>query len=134
MPATRETLGFGVFASFNPNGVAPGVGRNPVGVDGFVGPLDPGSSVARPTLGYEARPRGGRRLVVFSIHRRLRRTHRQEPSPQDIRLSKEYPETMGTHQVVISCEKVYHIDNDGLVTVVGRTAEVLKLEIEEPNP
>ena len=41
---------------------------------------------------------------------------------------------MGTHQVVISCEKVYHIDNDGLVTVVGRTAEVLKLEIEEPNP
>ena len=80
MPATRETLGFGVFASFNPNGVAPRLGRNPVGVEGFVGPLDPGSSAARPTLGYEARPRGGRRLVVFSIHQRLRRTHDGEVS------------------------------------------------------
>ena len=26
------------------------------------------------------------------------------------------------------------IDNDGLVSVVGRTAEVLRLEAEEPNP
>ena len=59
---------------------------------------------------------------------------RQEPSPQDIRLSKEYPETMGAHQFVIHRETVYHIDNDGLVAVVGRTVEVLIPEIEEPNP
>ena len=70
----------------------------------------------------------------FHTHPNTGNEWRQEPSPQDIRLSKEYPETMGTHQVVISREKVYHIDNDGLVTVVGRTAEVLTLKFEEPNP
>ncbi len=41
---------------------------------------------------------------------------------------------MGPRQFVISRETIYHIDNDGLVTVVGRTAELLKLETEEPNP
>ncbi len=70
----------------------------------------------------------------FHTHPNAGPEWRQEPSPQDIRLSKEYPETMGVHQFVISREDFYHIDNDGLVTVVGRTAEVLKLGDEELNP
>ena len=75
-------------------------------------------------------------LIVGSFH-----THpntgsewRQEPSPQDILLSKEYPETMGPHQFIVSREIFYHVNNDGLVTEIGRTAEVLKLDTEEPNP
>ena len=40
---------------------------------------------------------------------------------------------MGLHQFVFSREKIYVIDNDGQVTVVGRTVELLKLETEEPN-
>ena len=39
----------------------------------------------------------------------------QEPSPQDIRFSKDYPETLGPHQFVISRETIYHIR-----PVVGR--------------
>jgi len=70
----------------------------------------------------------------FHTHPNTGQEWRQEPSPQDIRLSKEYPETMGTHQFVISREMIYHIDNDSVVTVVGRTAELLKLETEETTP
>ena len=70
----------------------------------------------------------------FHTHPNTGQEWRQEPSPQDIRLSKEYPETMGPQQFVISRETTYHIDNDGLVSVWGRTAELLKLECEETNP
>ena len=58
------------YARFNPNGVAAGGGRNPVGVDGFADPRHPGSSAARPTLGYKARPLWGRRPDELPIHRR----------------------------------------------------------------
>lgn len=95
-------------------------------------------SSARDSLSYPHCPNGqyqGQDIVgSFHTHPNTGKEWRQEPSPQDIRLSKEYPETTGTHQIVISRDQVYRIDNDGLVTVVGRTAEVLKLEIEEPNP
>lgn len=95
-------------------------------------------SSAHDSLSYPLCPNGlyqGQEIVgSFHTHPNIGKEWRQEPSPQDIRLSKEYPETMGTHQFVISRETIYHINNDGLVTVVGRTAEVLKLEIEEPNP
>ena len=66
-----HTPGFVIVdANFNPNGVASAVGRNPVGVEGFSGSVNPGSSAARPTLGYEARPRWGRCPGIFSNHRR----------------------------------------------------------------
>ena len=35
---------------------------------------------------------------------------------------------------VVGTECKLYFDNDGLVTFVGRTAELLKLETEEPNP
>ncbi len=41
---------------------------------------------------------------------------------------------MGPHQLVISREKIYHIDNDGVVAVVGRTVELLKPVTKEPQP
>ncbi len=70
----------------------------------------------------------------FHTHPNLGPEWRQEPSPQDIRLSKDYPETMGLHQFVISRETIYHIDNDGLVAALGRTAELLNLPLKETNP
>ncbi len=95
-------------------------------------------SSARDSLSYPLCPNGlyqGQEIIgSFHTHPNVGKEWRQEPSPQDIRLSKDYPETMGTHQFVISRETIYHIDNDGLVTVVGRTAEVLKLGTEEPKP
>ena len=95
-------------------------------------------SSARDSLSYPLCPNGlyqGHEIVgSFHTHPNTGKEWRQEPSPQDIRLSKAYPETMGPHQIVISRETIYHIDKDGLVSVVGRTAEVLTLETEEPNP
>ncbi len=76
----------------------------------------------------------GQRIVgSFHTHPNTGTEWRQEPSPQDILLSREYPDTMGPHQFIISCEMFYHVSHDGLVTEVGRTAEVLKLDTEEPN-
>ena len=95
-------------------------------------------SSARDSLSYPLCPNGlyqGQEILgTFHTHPNTGKEWRQEPSPQDIRLSKEYPETMGLHQFVISRENIYHIDNDGLVTIIGRTIELLKLETEEPNP
>ena len=70
---------------------------------------------------------------TFHTHPNTGQDWRQEPSPQDIRLSKEYPETMGSHQFVISREKIYLINNDGLVTSCGGTAELLRLASKETN-
>ena len=95
-------------------------------------------SSARDSLSYPLCPNGlyqGQEILgTFHTHPNTGKEWLQEPSPQDIRLSKEYPETMGLHQFVISRENIYHIDNDGLVTIIGRTIELLKLETEEPNP
>ena len=94
-------------------------------------------SSAHDSLSYPLSPNGlyqGQEIIgSFHTHPNTGKEWRQEPSPQDIRLSKEYPETMGLHQFVISREKIYVIDNGGQVTVVGRTVELLKLETEEPN-
>ena len=95
-------------------------------------------SSARDSLSYPLCPDGlyqGQQILgSYHTHPNTGKEWRQEPSPQDIRLSKEYPETMGLHQFVISRENIYDIDNDGQVTIVGRTIELLKLETEEPNP
>jgi hypothetical protein len=73
------------------------------------------------------------KLIVGSFH-----THpnvgpqwRQEPSPQDIRLSIDYPETMGPHQFVISHDMIFRIDNDGTVVEMGSTIQLLQLPREE---
>ena len=95
------------------------------------------SSSERDSLAYPICADGlflGQEIVgTFHTHPNTGHEWRQEPSPQDIRLSKEYPETMGPHQFVISRETIYHIDNDGLVSAWGRTAELLKLEPKETN-
>jgi hypothetical protein len=67
----------------------------------------------------------------FHTHPNTGPEWQQEPSPQDIRLSKDYPETMGFHQLVISRETIYHIDNEGVVSAMGKTAELLGLEPSE---
>ena len=41
---------------------------------------------------------------------------------------------MGPHQFVLSRDTIYHIDNNGVITAVGRTADVLKLTSKETNP
>jgi hypothetical protein len=51
----------------------------------------------------------------------------QEPSPQDIRLSQDYPETMGPHQFVVSQMMIYCIAEDGIVSELGSTACLLGL-------
>jgi hypothetical protein len=61
----------------------------------------------------------------FHTHPNAGADWRQEPSPQDIRLSQDFPETMGPHQFVIAKEKIYHIDREGMVTVIGDTEQLL---------
>lgn len=104
---------------------------------GFVSVIRLPSS-ARDSLSYPHCPSGlyqNQEIVgSFHTHPNTEKEWQQEPSPQDIRLSKEYPETMGSHQFVISHERIYHIDNDGLVIDLGRTDKLLALETEEPNP
>lgn len=70
----------------------------------------------------------------FHTHPNTGKEWRQEPSPQDIRLSKQFPETMGPHQFVISSDTIYHVDNNGVVSAVGHTADVLNLTSKEPKP
>ena len=95
-------------------------------------------SSERDSMSYPLCPDGqyqGQAIVgSFHTHPNTGKEWRQEPSPQDIRLAKDYPETMGPHQFVISRDTIYHIDNNGVVTAVGRTADVLKMTSEEPKP
>jgi hypothetical protein len=68
----------------------------------------------------------GQQIVgSFHTHPNAGTEWRQEPSVQDIRLSQEYPETMGMHQFVIAKAKIYHINNDGVVTEMGFTNQLL---------
>ena len=94
-------------------------------------------SSQRDRLEYPICPNGlfqGREIVgSFHTHPNTGREWRQEPGRQDIRLSIEYPETMGPHQFVISRETTYHIDNEGVVSKCGKTAELLKLGPAETN-
>ena len=87
------------------------------------------------SLGYPLCPDGsfnGRRIVgTFHTHPNTGDEWMQEPGRQDIRLSTEYPETMGAHQFVISFERIYVINNDGAVSDAGATRQLLNLEIEE---
>jgi hypothetical protein len=73
------------------------------------------------------------KLIVgtFHTHPNTGPDWTQEPSRQDIQLSKQFPETMGRHQFVVSVETIYHIDNDGVVSEAGRTGELLGLERED---
>jgi hypothetical protein len=90
--------------------------------------LPPGE---RDSLTYPVCPDGryeGKQIIgTFHTHPNTGAEWRQEPSPQDIRLSQDYPETMGAHQFVISSEKVYHIDNEGIVFEAGSTGQLLGL-------
>lgn len=73
-------------------------------------------------------------LGTFHTHPNTGAGWVQEPSPQDIKLSKRYPETMGPHQFVISAELVYHIDCDGTVSQLGPTSRLLELDPDEGSP
>jgi hypothetical protein len=114
-------------------------GRNPVEQGGFIlkDPLTGTFSVAllpagaADSLVYPVCSDGmhdGKQIVgSFHTHPNTGPDWQQEPSLQDIRLSQEYPETMGAHQFVISQKTIYHIDDDGAVGVAGRTVDLLKL-------
>ena len=90
-------------------------------------------SSANDSLSFPHCPNGqhaGQEIVgSFHTHPNTGTEWQQEPSSQDIRLSKVYPETMGPYQFVISRETIYHIDNHGQVTVVGSTSELLNLNM-----
>lgn len=75
--------------------------------------------------------RGKEIVGSFHTHPNTGSEWMQEPSPQDVRVSKEYPETMGPHQFVFSATTAYHIDNEGLVSEIGQTAQVLGVETPE---
>lgn len=89
----------------------------------------------RSSLRYPICPEGtyrGENIVgSFHTHPNTGPDWMQEPSLQDVRLSKENPETMGPHQFVFSATAAYHIDNEGVVSEIGATAEVLGIESSE---
>lgn len=64
----------------------------------------------RDSLVYPLCPDGlyeGRQIVgTFHTHPNVGSEWQQDPSPQDIRLSQDHPETMGPHQFVISRETI----------------------------
>ena len=84
------------------------------------------------SLSYPICPDGtceGRQIVgSFHTHPNTGPEWQQEPSPQDIRLSQDFPETMGPHQFVIARNTVYHIDNNGVVSEMGSTSHLLGLD------
>lgn len=118
-------------------------GPNPIEQGGFIvqtrdtGELEVErlSEGGRDSLSYPICADGtynGKRIVgTFHTHPNTGWDWTQEPSPQDIRLSADYPETMGPHQFVIGAETIYHIDNEGVVTNVGSTLELLGLDAED---
>jgi hypothetical protein len=71
--------------------------------------------------------RGKQIVGSFHTHPNTGPEWRQQPSSQDVRLSQEFPETMGAHQFVIAEETIYHIDNDGVVSELGLTRILLGL-------
>ena len=116
----ERTLGGRAERRGNPNGVAQagsarGLLWNPFRVRGHVVPGSPGCAhfVRDPGLCCPT-PVG-----VESA---------EEPSRQDIRLSQDYPETMGPHQFVISRDVIYHIDNNGAVSEMGATSRILGID------
>ena len=71
--------------------------------------------------------RGKQIVASFHTHPNTGPEWRQQPSLQDIRLSQDYPETVGPHQFVIAMETIYHIDNDGVVSEIGPTSQLLRI-------
>jgi hypothetical protein len=114
-------------------------GDNPVEQGGFIlrdpvtGTLEVARlpSRGRDSLAYPICADGTYRrkpiIGTFHTHPNTGAEWQQDPSPQDIRLSEEHPETMGAHQFVIAQETIYHIDNDGVVSEMGPTAHLLGL-------
>ena len=71
----------------------------------------------------------GQEIVAsFHTHPNTGSEWQQQPSPQDIQLSQNYPETMGTYQFVISKERLYYVNNDGNVTDMGATSYILGID------
>lgn len=71
--------------------------------------------------------RNGKEIVgSFHTHPNVGPGWKQEPSDQDIKVVKKYPNTFGKDHYVISKDKVYHIDNTGKVTDKGKRSEILK--------
>lgn len=62
----------------------------------------------------------------FHTHPNIGPEWQQEPSEQDVLVSIEYPETMGPHHFVVARDTVYHIDNQGCVSEVGATSQILQ--------
>jgi hypothetical protein len=77
--------------------------------------------------------RGKHIVGSFHTHPNTGPEWRQQPSSQDVRLSKECPETMGAHQFVIAKETIYHIDNDGVISEMGLTRRLLGLSEDAPE-
>ena len=62
---------------------------------------------------------------TFHTHPNIGTGWRQEPSQADIEFSVNFPETSGPHQFVVSKANIYHIANDGVVSTVGATTDLI---------
>lgn len=71
--------------------------------------------------------RNGKEIVgSFHTHPNVGSNWKQEPSDTDIQAVKKYPNTFGKDHYVISQDKIYHIENSGKMTEIGKTYEKLK--------
>jgi hypothetical protein len=64
----------------------------------------------------------------YHTHPNIGSDYRQEPSQADINWVVNNPKNAGNKHFVISEKKIYKIDIQGNVTVVGKTKKVLKLK------
>jgi hypothetical protein len=113
-------------------------GSNPVEQGGFIlkDPQTDQLSIARwpPGLGNQIQPvissdgtyQGKEIVGSFHTHPNVGPGWKQEPRRSDIRFVQQHPHTAGPDHFVISVEVVYHIDGDGNVVEIGRTAELLQ--------
>ena len=65
-------------------------------------------------------------LGSYHTHPNTRFNYKQEPSQSDINWVKNNPRNAGSEHFVISEKKIYKIDKQGNVAVVGKTKKVLR--------
>ncbi|MDA0806445.1 MAG: Mov34/MPN/PAD-1 family protein [Planctomycetota bacterium] len=122
-PGTKHPIEQGGFIVLDAITLRPVVRRLNVGqADSFQIPLCPdGQFHGEPIIGS------------FHTHPNIGPEWQEEPSRQDIRLVTEYPETVGAIHFVIGPAKTYAITNDGTVSVLGRTDDVLQIDSEDQS-
>jgi proteasome lid subunit RPN8/RPN11 len=113
-------------------------GKNPVEHGGFIlqdpetcdlsvarWPQGKGASI-QPVISKDGKSNGLDIVGSFHTHPNVGPGWVAEPSTADINFVKNYPQTAGAHHFVVSQPAVYHVDNKGTVSNMGKTSELLK--------